>query len=343
MHGMRMRARCFKSTPTRRPYQLPSKKSQVNIFESSPISVHDEHISDCAAEDVETTLADVLVTTAHFDESFSFEDIFIPTPGHPSATNEGVGDSTSNLGENIADPTNENPDANADAHGEPIDNYALDNVEPNVDVPQRKTQQPLGESRPKEKKFQQNRRNITIKTGRKKVLPNIPSVPINGISFHLDERLSKTISNVGPFYPQLTKEFIANLSSFFNNPSSPDYQTVYIRVLASVLSGGTLSIWLVNGISIVSLSVKYVILHKIDIANRFPSSHASSVSVALGTFLYQICNDETMDAGLFIYNQLLRHVGTFGVKIPIPFPLFFSSLLIHLNAKVLTPTDAHCP
>ena len=48
--------------------------------------------------------------------------------------------------------------------------------------------------------------------------------------------LSKTISNVGPFYPQLTKEFIANLSSFFNNPSSPDYQTVYIRGLMFKIS-----------------------------------------------------------------------------------------------------------
>ena len=66
-----------------------------------------------------------------------------------------------------------------------------------------------------------------------------------------------------------------------------------------------------------SLSVKYAILHKIGIANWFPSSHASSVSAALGTFLYQSCIDETVDVGLFIYNQLLRHVGNFGVKISI--------------------------
>lgn len=37
--------------------------------------------------------------------------------------------------------------------------------------------------------------------------------------------------------------------------------------LASVLFGGTLSVWPINGIPIVSLSVKYVILHKIGIAN----------------------------------------------------------------------------
>ena len=56
-------------------------------------------------------------------------------------------------------------------------------------------------------------------------------------------------------------------------------------VLASILSGGTLSIWPVNGIPAVSLSIRYVILHKIDIVNWFPSSHALGVSIALGTNL----------------------------------------------------------
>ena len=123
--------------------------------------------------------------------------------------------------------------------------------------------------------------------------------------------LSKTISDVSPFSPQLIREFIVNLPTEFNDPSSSNYQTVHIRgfkftispavingfmgnavtldfspsspstdVLAYVLSGGTLSSWPVNGIPVVALSVKYAILHKIGIANWFPSSHASSVSAA---------------------------------------------------------------
>ncbi|XP_008454690.2 uncharacterized protein LOC103495044 [Cucumis melo] len=186
--------------------------------------------------------------------------------------------------------------------------------------------------------------------------------------------LSKTISNARPFYSQLIREFIVNLPFDFNDPSSPDYQTVYIqglkfnisptvingfldnnvepnsspsnpsnKFLALVLSGGTLSTRPVNGIPVVSLSIKYVILHKIDFANWFPSSNASSMSVALGTFLYQICNDDTVDTGLFIYNQLLRHVGTFGLRIHIVLPRFFSCLLVHLNVVVLTTLDAPRP
>ena len=110
--------------------------------------------------------------------------------------------------------------------------------------------------------------------------------------------------------------------------------THLIKFWHLLLSGGTLSSWSVNGIPAVALSVKYVILHKIDIANWFPSSHASSVYVVLGTFLYHICNDDTIDTGSFIYNQLLRHMGSFGVKIPIALPQFFSGLQLHLNVAV---------
>ncbi|KAA0055001.1 uncharacterized protein E6C27_scaffold43052G001520 [Cucumis melo var. makuwa] len=83
-------------------------------------------------------------------------------------------------------------------------------------------------------------------------------------------------------------------------------------VLASILSRGTLSIWPVNGIPAVSLSIRYVILHKIDIVDWFPSSHALGVSIAV-------------------------------VKIPIPLPRFFSSLVVHLNAEILTPNHASDP
>ena len=41
--------------------------------------------------------------------------------------------------------------------------------------------------------------------------------------------LSKTISNVRPFYPQLIRKCIVNLPTNFNDFSSPDFQTVHIR------------------------------------------------------------------------------------------------------------------
>ena len=54
MHCVRMRGRHFKSTLTQRMYHQPSEKPQVNAFESSHLSVHDEVIVESVAECVET-------------------------------------------------------------------------------------------------------------------------------------------------------------------------------------------------------------------------------------------------------------------------------------------------
>ncbi|XP_050945116.1 uncharacterized protein LOC127150655 [Cucumis melo] len=156
--------------------------------------------------------------------------------------------------------------------------------------------------------------------------------------------LSKTISDVSSFYPQLIREFVVNLPTDFNDPSSPNYQTVHIRsfkflITSAVINGFLACEWY----TCCWLSVKYAILHKIGIANWFPSSHASSVFAALGAFLYRICNDDRVDAGAFIYNQLLRHVGSFGVKLLIALPRFFSGLLLHLDAAILITSDVPCP
>ncbi|KAA0067516.1 uncharacterized protein E5676_scaffold530G00240 [Cucumis melo var. makuwa] len=158
-----------KALPLKDLIDYHRKKSQVNISESSPVFVHHKHIVDSAVEDVETSpgvsesyisemdsdeqddvllarllknglfsnvepsVADVPITSAHSDESSSSEDVFVVISGHTSATNEEVsqsgrfspvrssvrfefladnqhsvpnpypvGDSTDNLGENIS-------------------------------------------------------------------------------------------------------------------------------------------------------------------------------------------------------------------------------------------------
>ncbi|KAA0058403.1 uncharacterized protein E5676_scaffold76994G00140 [Cucumis melo var. makuwa] len=294
----------------------------------------------------ESTVADAPITSVHSDGSSSSEDIFVPTPGQLSTTNENtghyghsplvrshirtsslvdvqpyvpdpnpMGQSTDNVGGNIDDNVGENLYENVDEHVKPTDNSAPDDVEPNVNAPQIEFEQPRADPKPLRKKSQQSHRNITTKTGRKKIPPNIPSVPIDEISFHLEEvqrriadevnvsdkhhsylsvmdlivkaGLSNIISNVGSFYPQLFKISPAVINGFLGNtgesnstPSHPSND-----FLASVLSGGTLSIWPMNGMLAIS----------------------------------------------------------FGVKIPIPLPRFFSNLLVHLNADILTLNDAHGP
>ncbi|XP_008456227.2 uncharacterized protein LOC103496232 [Cucumis melo] len=347
--------------------------------------------------------------SAHSQESSSTEGVFFPTLSIAPASNVQPGSSV------CSPPSVSLPFAPDDAHVYVLDNVPSDvsttsegqtdvqsnenevdpsntavctdevptNADDSLVVPPSSSEVPVA-LKPVKRKSQQNRCNKTTKIGRKKIPPNIPSVPIDGILFHHEENvqcwkfvvqrwladevnvfdkhqscmsimdlieragLAKTILNVGPFYPQLIREFIINLPNEFSDPSnvvdidcSPSSPST--DVLASVLSGGTLSTWPVNGIFAVALSIKYAIMHKIGIANWFPSSHASSVSTALGTFLYQICNDNKVDTCAFIYNQQLRHVGLFRVKVSIALPRFFSSLLLHLNGAVLTASDAPRP
>ena len=73
-----------------------------------------------------------------------------------------------------------------------------------------------------------------------------------------------------PYKPNVAHAFVpVVINSFLGNVVDLDYFSLSpsTKVLASVLSGGILSSWHVNGIPAVALSVKYAILHKIGIAN----------------------------------------------------------------------------
>ncbi|KAA0060125.1 envelope-like protein [Cucumis melo var. makuwa] len=218
-------------------------------------------------------------------------------------------------------------------HNEEV--HVTDSVDPSAS---QETPSIPTEPKTSRKKGQQLRRNITTKAGRKKIPLNISFVPIDGISFHLEENVQRWKFVVQRW---IADELICQLISM--TQVARTIRRPINRSLASELYGGTLFLWPVNDILAAALSVKYAILHKIGIANLFPSSHASSLSAALGTFLYRICNHDKVDASAFIYNQLLRHVGSFGVKLLIALPRFFLGLLLHLNAAILTSSNAPSP
>ncbi|TYK19190.1 uncharacterized protein E5676_scaffold522G001260 [Cucumis melo var. makuwa] len=189
---------------------------------------------------------------------------FVPDPNP-------VGQSTDNVDENIADNADETLDENVENHVEPAINSASDDLEPNANSPHAKSKQPRAEPRSKWKKSQQSRRNITMKTGRKKILRNISSVPIDGISFHLKESVQR--------WTYVVQWCIADEVNVFDKDHS------YLSVIDLIVKAGL----------------------------------SKTIS------------------------NLLRHVETFGVKIPIPLSRFFSSLLVHLNVDILTPNDAPGP
>ncbi|KAA0068055.1 uncharacterized protein E6C27_scaffold238G00010 [Cucumis melo var. makuwa] len=239
----RVRGRLFKSAPPRRPYQLPSEKLQGEAFSRKT-----------SGSVISEKLPSNPPGSTHSQESSSTEGVFIPTPGGPRRSPAMPSDQSASFNQDDIPPKD---------------------IPPPTDDPTA----PSTEGRPESPKENVQRRKFVVQW---------------------------KISN------ELIRELIVNLPDEFNNSSSPDYQTVHIRrfkfvisfvvingflenivdidcspscsptkVLATVLSCRTLSTWPVNGFSAAALSIKYVILHKIGIANWFSSSHASSISAAL--------------------------------------------------------------
>ncbi|TYJ97666.1 uncharacterized protein E5676_scaffold37G00350 [Cucumis melo var. makuwa] len=303
----RVRGHRFKSTPPWRPYRLPSKKMQRGASSGLQDSLRSEampEVGESAApvspavhayRASEATISDM--DSDDQDDSSSTEGVFIPTPvgprRSPAIPSDISGFSTAAHEEQTDVSQNDDQCASFNQADIPPED-----IPPPIDYPIT----PQSEGRPDSPKC------------RKKIPANILSVPIDGISFHHEESVQRwKFVMQRRIADELIREFIVNLPDEFNNPSSADYQTVHIRGfkfvispvvingflgntvhidcspscpttedLTTVLSEGTLSTWPVNGILAVALSVKYAILDKIGIANWFPSSHASSVSAALG-------------------------------------------------------------
>ncbi|XP_050944024.1 uncharacterized protein LOC103487660 [Cucumis melo] len=208
-------------------------------------------------------------SSIHSQESLSTEGLFIPTPGDPRCSPAiPLGHSPS-----IQPPRLKLPTSQPNASKIPSKDIPPPTDDPIAPSSEGRPESPKG-SKPPKRKTQQARRNVTTKTGRKKIPANVPFVSIDGISFHHEESVQRRkFVMQRRITDELIREFIVNLPDEFNDLSSADYQTMHIRGFKFVISPAVIN---------ATLSVKYAILYKIGIANWFPSSHASSISAALG-------------------------------------------------------------
>ncbi|XP_050946542.1 uncharacterized protein LOC127151164 [Cucumis melo] len=301
MHGVRMCSRRFKSTPPRRPYRLPSEKSQDDTSKSSHKLVQEEVGSDVL---LQLGQAPSKVQPGPFVR-------FLPSPSLPVASDDVHASIPNDVPGDVSVAREEQPDALSDENEVDPSNpeVCTDKVPTNADDTPTIPPCSFKEENVQRWKFVVQRRlanEVNVSDKHQSYMSIIDLIGRTG--------LAKTISNAGPFYPHLIREFIVNLPDEFNDPSSPDYHTVHVRGFKFVVFPVVINGFLGNVVDIdySPSSPSSNVLASIDIANWFPSSHASSVSAALATFLYQICNDNKVDTSAFIYNQLLRHVGSFG-------------------------------
>ncbi|XP_050915467.1 uncharacterized protein LOC127130519 [Lathyrus oleraceus] len=87
------------------------------------------------------------------------------------------------------------------------------------------------------------------------------------------------------------------------------------------------------------LTVKYGILHKIGAANWVPTNHISTIANTLGRFIFAIGTKVNFDYGRFMFEQIIKHVSTNVVKLPITFPSMICRIILNQYPGILCSTD----
>ncbi|XP_050891005.1 uncharacterized protein LOC127096484 [Lathyrus oleraceus] len=169
--------------------------------------------------------------------------------------------------------------------------------------------------------------------------------------------LMKTVTQFSKCYEMLVKEFIVNFSEECVDGKSKEFRKVYVRGKCVNFSPSVINKylgrtdeaqpelevrkWPLKGKLVANkLSVKYAMLHKIGAANWVPTNHKSTVAVILGKFIYVVGTKAKFDYGSYIFDQTLKHAGSFSVKGPIAFPSLICGIVLNQFPNILTENDS---
>ncbi|XP_058762839.1 uncharacterized protein LOC131636213 [Vicia villosa] len=202
-----------------------------------------------------------------------------------------------------------------------------------------------------------------------------PNAPENKEIFELIQEagLLKTIYNLPKCYERLVKEFTVNLSEDFGNNKSVDFRKVFVRgkwvsfspsvinnllertdearpelevtdnKVCQVITAKQVKSWpLKEKLTVSKLSIKYAMLHKIGATNWVPTYHKSTISTILGRFLYAVGTKAKFDYGTYIFDQTMKHAGSFNVKGPISFPSLLCGIILNQYPNILNEHDIVC-
>ncbi|XP_058725980.1 uncharacterized protein LOC131597292 [Vicia villosa] len=185
--------------------------------------------------------------------------------------------------------------------------------------------------------------------------------------------LLKTVTHFSKCYEMLVKEFIVNLSQDCADGKAEDFHKVYVRrkciefsptivnlylgrddeaqpelevtdnEVCEVITGGKIKKWPIKSkLSASLLTVRYALLHKIGAANWVPTNHTSTIVVGLGRFIYAVGTKTKFDYGTYIFDQIMKHVGTSATKMPIAFPSLICGIILNQFPGILKAKDSVC-
>ncbi|XP_058784237.1 uncharacterized protein LOC131659009 [Vicia villosa] len=185
--------------------------------------------------------------------------------------------------------------------------------------------------------------------------------------------LIKTVIHLSKCYEMLVKEFIVNLSEECTNKRSKEFRKVFVKgkcvnfsstmiknllgrsdeaqleleVSDNKVSQVTTTNQVRSGplkgkLSTNKLSMKYAMLHKIGAANWVPTNHKSTVSSVLRRFIYVVGTKAKFDYGTYIFEQTMKHAGSYNVKGPITFTSLICDIILNQHPGILVETDSIC-
>ncbi|XP_050920081.1 uncharacterized protein LOC127137689 [Lathyrus oleraceus] len=169
--------------------------------------------------------------------------------------------------------------------------------------------------------------------------------------------LLKTVTQFSKCYEMLVKEFIVNLFEEYVDGKSKEFRKVYVRGKCVNFSPSVINKylgrpdeaqpelevrkWHLKGKLVASkLSVKYAMLHKIGAASWVSTNHKSTVAVMLGKLKYVVGTKANFDYGSYIFDQTLKHAGSFSVKGHIAFPSLICGIVLNQFPNILTENDS---
>ncbi|XP_058766036.1 uncharacterized protein LOC131639568 [Vicia villosa] len=154
--------------------------------------------------------------------------------------------------------------------------------------------------------------------------------------------LVKTVVHLSKCYETLVKEFIVNLSKERSDEAQPELKVSDNKVYQVITTNQVRSWPLKRKLSASKLSMKYAILHKIGDANWVPTNHTSTVSIVLGRFIYVVGTKAKFDYGTYIFEQTMKHAGSYSVKGPIAFPYLICDIILNQHPGILVDSESIC-
>ncbi|XP_050892009.1 uncharacterized protein LOC127097557 [Lathyrus oleraceus] len=188
-----------------------------------------------------------------------------------------------------------------------------------------------------------------------------------------EDGLMKTVIGLGKCYEMLVKEFILNISKECDNKWSKEFRKVYVRgrcvdfspeiinrflgrneeeqveveasdnVICREITAKQVKEWPRKGkLSASALSVKYVVLHRIGVANWVPTNHTSNIATGLAKYIYIVRTKSSFDFGYYVFDQTMKHDASYAVKMSIAFPSLIYGVILSQYPSILISSNSIC-